>query len=82
MKFVARDTPEYVHVYDLFIKPDELIQMAGHHCLSVKEVQGVRPVVNHAFWWSVFHRRVHPGFAFRISGSKAVGYLGYAVKEA
>ena len=80
MKIVARDTPEHVHVYDLFITPTELKWMAGKAGLAVREIQGVRPVVNRALWWSVFHRRIHPDFAFSKTRSQAVGYLGYAVK--
>lgn len=80
MKLVARDTPEHVHVYDLFVTPSELSRMAGQVGLAVAEIQGVRPLVNSAFWWSVFHRRVHPDFAFTKTRSQAVGYLGYAVK--
>ena len=80
MKIVARDTPEHVHVYDLFIAPAELGRMAGQVGLAVKEIQGVRPMVNRAFWWSVFHRRIHPDFSFTKTRSQAVGYVGYAVK--
>ena len=79
MKIVARDTPEHVHVYDLFITPDELDRMAGQVGLAVREIQGVRPLVNRDFWWSVFHRRIHPNFSFTKTRSQAVGYLGYAV---
>ncbi len=80
MKIVARDTPEHVHVYELFITPEELTEMANETGLSVTEIHGVRPVVDRAFWWSVFHRRIHPEFSFKRSNSRAVGYLGYAVK--
>lgn len=80
MKVVARDTPEHVHVYHLFVTPDELTGYAEGAGLSVREIQGIRPVADRAFWWSVFHRRIHPDFAFAYTGSKAVGYAGYAVK--
>ena len=80
MKIVARDTPDHVHVYDLFITPAELSRMAGKVGLTIREIQGIRPVVNRALWWSVFHRRIHPGFSFTKTRSQAVGYLGYAVK--
>ncbi len=80
MKIVARYTPDHVHVYELFITPEELSQMAGEVGLAVTEIQGVRPVANSAFWWSVLHRRIHPAFAFTHTRSRAVGYLGYMVK--
>ncbi|MDX1419895.1 MAG: bifunctional 2-polyprenyl-6-hydroxyphenol methylase/3-demethylubiquinol 3-O-methyltransferase UbiG [Rubricoccaceae bacterium] len=81
MKVVARDTPEHVHVYDLFVKPEELRGMAAAAGLTVREIRGVRPVVDRAFWWSVWRRRIHPGFRFAYAGVPRVGYLGYAVKS-
>ena len=80
MKIIARDTPEHVHVYDLFIPPANLRRMAAEAGAPVAEIQGIRPVVNRAFWWSVAHRRIHPDFAFTKTRSQAVGYLGYAVR--
>lgn len=80
MKVVARDTPPHVHVYHLFITPDELKGMATAAGLFVQEIRGVRPVVDRAFWWSVFHRRVHPDFRFTFAEAPRVGYAGYAVK--
>jgi 2-polyprenyl-6-hydroxyphenyl methylase/3-demethylubiquinone-9 3-methyltransferase len=80
MKVVARDTPEHVHVFHLFIRPGELRAMASAAGLDVREVRGVRPVVDRAFWWSVFHRRVHPAFRFTFARAPRVGYAGYALK--
>lgn len=80
MKVVARDTPEHVHVYELFIRPSELRAMAREAGLDVKEVRGVRPVVDRALWWSVVRRRVHPGFRFTFARVPRVGYAGYAVR--
>ena len=81
MKVVARDTPEHVHVYGLFIRPSELRAMAAEAGLDVRDVRGVRPVVDRAFWWSVLHRRVHPDFGFTFTRAPRVGYAGYAVKR-
>src|SRR5690606_834555 len=67
MRVVARDTPAHVHVYELFIKPEELRAMAAATGLGVREIRGVRPVVDRALWWSVLHRRVHPRFRFTFS---------------
>jgi 2-polyprenyl-6-hydroxyphenyl methylase/3-demethylubiquinone-9 3-methyltransferase len=82
MKVVARDTPEHVHVYDLFITPAELRAMAAGAGLAVREVRGVRPVADRAFWWSVLHRRVHPDFRFTFTRAPRVGYAGHAVRVA
>jgi hypothetical protein len=54
--------------------------MAAAAGLDVREVRGVRPVVDRAFWWSVFHRRVHPRFGFTFARAPRVGYAGYAVR--
>jgi 2-polyprenyl-6-hydroxyphenyl methylase/3-demethylubiquinone-9 3-methyltransferase len=81
MKVVARDTPAHVHVYRLFVKPEELREMAFAAGLRVMELQGVRVVVDRAFWWSVFRRRVHPRFSFKYTDSRAVGYAGFALRE-
>ena len=81
MKVVARDTPPHVHVYRLFITPDELRRMAFAAGLRVMETQGIRVVPDRAFWWSVWNRRIHPDFAFTYTRSLAVGYAGYAVRE-
>ena len=71
----------HVHVYPLFIRPAELRAMAFAAGLRVMETQGVRVVPDRAFWWSVWHRRIHPDFAFTYTRSHAVGYAGYAVRE-
>ena len=81
IRVVARDTPADLHVYRLFIKPGELRRMMAEVELGVRDMQGVRPVVDGAFFRSVAHRRVHPGFSFALTTSTAVGYLGYAVKS-
>ncbi|HYE94829.1 MAG TPA: bifunctional 2-polyprenyl-6-hydroxyphenol methylase/3-demethylubiquinol 3-O-methyltransferase UbiG [Rubricoccaceae bacterium] len=81
MKIVARDTPAHVHVYDLFIKPEELRRLAEAVGLEVREMRGTRPVFDRALWWSVLHRRVHPDFRFTYTRSLAVGYSGLAVRR-
>lgn len=81
MKVVARDTPEHVHVYHLFVTPDELRKMLFAAGLRPMETQGIRVVPDRAFWWSVFHRRIHPEFSFTYTKSLAVGYGGYAIRE-
>lgn len=80
-KFVVRDAPEHIHVYDLFIPPADLRAMSATHGLRVDEIRGVRPVLNGAFWRSVARRRVDEGFRFTYTRSQAVGYIGFATKE-
>ena len=79
---VVRDTPEHIHVYDLFRTPAELGAAMAEHGLQLVETRGLRPRLDGAFWRSVARRRVDPAFSFRETRSTAVGYLGYAKKPA
>ena len=80
-KFVVRDAPEHIHVFDLFIAPSTLTAMAADVGLEVERIRGVRPALGRPFWWSLRHRRIHPDFAFRFTASPAVGYMGCAVRQ-
>ena len=81
-KFVTRDAPDHIHVYDLFIPPEDLRAMCAEAGLEVEEAHGVRPRLDRAFWRSLRRRRVDPAFRFTTTGSQAVGYMGAAVRRA
>ena len=81
-KVVVREAPQHLHVYRLFQSPETLTERCAEAGLTMREIRGVRPELNRAFWRSVRRRRVDPGFRFRSSSSDAVGYMGYAVKRA
>lgn len=78
---LCRDTPDHVHVYRLFIRPDELGELLRRHRFEVDEICGMRPSFNRDFWQSLARRRVTPGFDFTHTRSLAVGYLGRATKK-
>jgi 2-polyprenyl-6-hydroxyphenyl methylase/3-demethylubiquinone-9 3-methyltransferase len=78
---LCRDTPEHVHVYRLFIKPDELRRLLRRHGFEVDEIRGIRPCLGRDFWQSLARRRVTPGFDFAYTRSLAVGYMGRATKR-
>lgn len=80
-KAVVREAPAHLHVYHLFQPPEVLTERCAAAGLDVREIRGVRPELNRAFWRSVRRRRVDPGFRFRYSASDAIGYLGYAIKQ-
>lgn len=80
-RFVVREAPDHIHVWRLFLPPSTLEEMAEAEGLAVEEVVGSRPELNGAFVRSVARRRVAPGFAFTMSRSLAVGYMGAAVKR-
>jgi len=80
-KFVVRDAPEHIHVFDLFIAPSVLAEMVADAGLEMEVIRGVRPGLGTPFWWSLRHRRIHPDFQFRFTRSPAVGYMGCAVRR-
>lgn len=80
-KVVTPGGPPHIHVYDLFIPPRDLRRDAEAVGLEVREIRGVHPIVNWAFWRSVWRRRVDPGFSFEIGGPPWIGYIGYAVRR-
>ena len=74
--FVTREGPRNVHSYRMFVTPAEL-EAAGRACgLERIDLTGIRPVLNGAFASSLLRRRVHPDFAFTLTRSTRVGYLG------
>ena len=74
--FVTRVGPSNVHSYRMFVTPAEL-EAAGRACgLEPMDLTGIRPVLNSAFASSLLRRRVHPDFAFALTRSTRVGYLG------
>jgi 2-polyprenyl-6-hydroxyphenyl methylase/3-demethylubiquinone-9 3-methyltransferase len=77
---VTTHGPHNVHVYRLLVKPAELEAAGRAAGLEPRERRGIRPVLGRALLWSFLHRRIHPEFAFTLTRSTAVGYLGYFVK--
>lgn len=83
VELIARDCPKNFHVWHLFIKPQELKEMAARAALSVIAFQGLRPrVLQWPFWSSLLKRRVHPEFSFQFTSTLKLGYMGYAIKLA
>lgn len=74
--FVTRDGPSNVHCLSMFIKPSELEQAARSCGLKRRDIAGIRPKFDRAFFSSLLHRRVHPDFAFTLTRSTRVGYVG------
>ena len=81
-RFVTRDAPANVHVARYFVPPASLRASAAYVGLRVAETRGLRPRLDGPFWRSIARRRVDPGFRFTFTRSQAVGYIGYAVREA
>ena len=75
------NAPKNMHVYPLFIKPQELTEICKGHNFEVKEIKGVRPDFSkQAFWKMVLMRKVDENFRFVFTSSLKTGYSGYALK--
>ncbi|MCB9255361.1 MAG: 3-demethylubiquinone-9 3-O-methyltransferase [Bdellovibrionaceae bacterium] len=71
------ESPPNVHVYELFLTPDEVRTFATNCGLELVEYRGSLPkFFSWPFWSSVFRRRVHQGFSFEYTSSLRVGYMG------
>ena len=75
------NAPRNMHVYPLFIKPEELTDICENHYLQVKEMKGVRPDFSRAsFWKMILTRKVTPDFRFVFTSSLKTGYSGYSLR--
>lgn len=75
------NAPKNIHVYPLFIKPEELTEFCKNHGLEVKEIKGMRPDFSQkAFWKMVFIRKVEEDFRFIFTDSLKTGYSGYSLR--
>lgn len=81
VEWYVKNTPERMHVYNLFIKPKELSGMCREAGLAVAEIRGSRPLFgNLSFWKGLLKREVPTDFRFAFTRSLATGYIGYARK--
>lgn len=78
LEVFTRACPKDVHVYHLFIKPTELSAMLSGLGLGMKELRGIRPVLNAGLMQSALTRRLHPAMQFKLTRLKGAGYIGYA----
>lgn len=75
------NTPRNLHVYDLFLKPEELSGLCAGHRLVIEDLRGMRPrVFTWAFLKLLITARVSDGFQFEFTRSTRVGYCGRARK--
>ncbi len=80
VEWLVPNTPEEMHIYRLFIRPDELQKLCLKAGLRIQSIQGLMPDLRRAsFWKSLFRRRISPDFPFTFTSSAKVGYLGFAV---
>lgn len=80
--WLVPNAPSHMHVYPLFIKPDELKSYCLKADLQMRSMQGLMPNFKHlSFWKSFFQRKVRQDFPFTFTPSTKVGYVGFANKN-
>lgn len=80
LEWFVRNTPDHMHVLPLFIKPKELEGYCIKAGMQPMEMTGIRPALGRPFWQMLATRRVPKDFAFRLTPSLNISYLGYARK--
>ena len=82
IEWFVPNTPPHLHTLDLFIKPQELITMLENKKMSIISVHGMLPKFSSPnFWWSLFHRKIHPQLPFMITKSLKTSYVGISKKN-
>ena len=77
----VKNAPRHLHLYRLFLKPEELRALCAANRLVVEDLRGVVPRVwSRAFMKLLGTGRVEEGFAFQFTRSLRVGYCGWARK--
>lgn len=81
MEWFVRGTPKNLHVYHLFIKPNELIQYFSILGCQKIELLGLSPqVFSKSFFNLIRNGLVDKDFIFQIKSSLLTGYIGYVKK--
>lgn len=81
VEWFVRNTPKDMHVYPLFIKPEEVRQFCSDSHLRVEKMEGLKPkIFSLPFFQLLFTRTVSSCFSFCFSKSLMTGYCGIARK--
>lgn len=81
VEWFVKNTPERMHVLDLFIKPKELIEMCKSSGLTPIEQIGIRPVPKLSWVKMAWTREVPRDFEFETSSWLGMSYMGLAVRR-
>ena len=79
VEWFVKNTPPQMHRIELFIRPSELDRMLRDNDFSKPEFQGVRPIINRAFFELLRTGVVSPGFRFTMTSSTLLSYCGSSV---
>ncbi len=79
VEWFVKNTPPNMHVYSLFIRPDELSKMLKVHQLKIVEMRGLSPkLMSMPFLKMLLTRKVTKDFQFIFNSSLLLGYCGFA----
>lgn len=82
VEWFVPNAPSNMHVYPLFLKPEEIQTMCYLSDMMVQEIKGVAPnFKSAAFWKMIFRRKLSSKISFSFTSSLKTGYLGYAIKK-
>ncbi|MFO1519476.1 MAG: bifunctional 2-polyprenyl-6-hydroxyphenol methylase/3-demethylubiquinol 3-O-methyltransferase UbiG [bacterium] len=81
VEWFVKNTPKNLHVYPLFVKPEELKVYCEKGGLVFEELHGSRPKLSRAFWRMLRTGIVPSDFEFVFSLSTRVAYTGMAKKR-
>ena len=82
VEWFVRNTPPHMHVYNLFITPNELTTICSLHMIHMKQMNGFAPkVLSKAFWKMLATRKVPENFEFHFVKNTSTGYCGYGQKS-
>jgi 2-polyprenyl-6-hydroxyphenyl methylase/3-demethylubiquinone-9 3-methyltransferase len=78
----VKNAPKNMHVYPLFITPQEIKEMCHQEKLEVDSLIGLIPQMgNLAFWKMLITRQVPKNFSFCFVKNLLTGYCGIAKKS-
>jgi 2-polyprenyl-6-hydroxyphenyl methylase/3-demethylubiquinone-9 3-methyltransferase len=77
----VKNAPKNMHVYQLFITPDELKVLCQNAGLNTDLMLGFAPTLNKSFWQLMLTRKVPNNFSFHFTKSLSTGYCGIATKR-
>jgi 2-polyprenyl-6-hydroxyphenyl methylase/3-demethylubiquinone-9 3-methyltransferase len=78
VEWFVRNAPRDLHVFRLFVTPDELRAMCHASGLEPLEIRGSRPRFGWPLWRMVLTGKVGDDFAFTTTPSIKLGYTGIA----
>lgn len=78
----VKNAPKNMHVYELFITPEELRELFQDKGLDVEKFLGFVPCLKQkALWKLLMTGKISPHFKFKFVKSLSTGYCGFAIKQ-